>query len=152
MNKDMNNPVVYAQDLSNILDMRHILSGGSNTVSSLDVLLALLRYPQASDLHFFEGALEILRLMAPINWADASTKTNTKAHMKYEVFILETMYYIAAIILKNKPGLADELFNVMQTLEKNNDMDTISNYEAFHAEYLGIKGKKLAKTNKGMDY
>ena len=108
--------VQYGHQLTNILNMQHVLSGGYNTEYSLYLIKNLLTIKSNCSTDYYVGAMDILEQMSAINWTTVQKRTGSgNKHI-----IFENMAEIAGIIVMKRPELATKLKNIISVLKDNN--------------------------------
>lgn len=101
-----------AAQLTNILNMNHVMSGGLNTEYSLYIIKAALK--QSVD-NYEDGALEILEELATRNLTVLSKEVDNVG------IIIDLMYEILNIIVRQHPYLLGKAKRIVDFLELNNE-------------------------------
>lgn len=101
-----------AAKLTNILNMNHVMSGGLNTEYSLYIIKAALK--QSIDT-YEDAALEILEELATRNLTVISKEVDNVG------IIIDLMYEILNIIVRQHPYLLGKAKRIVDFLELNNE-------------------------------
>lgn len=101
-----------AAKLTNILNMNHVMSGGLNTEYSLYIIKAALK--QSVDT-YEDAALEILEELATRNLTVISKEVDNVG------IIVDLMYEILNIIVRQHPYLLGKAKRIVDFLELNNE-------------------------------
>ena len=101
-----------AAKLTNILNMNHVMSGGLNTEYSLYIIKAALK--QSVDT-YEDAALEILEELATRNLTVISKEVDNVG------IIIDLMYEILNIIVRQHPYLLGKAKRIVDFLELNNE-------------------------------
>lgn len=116
--------VQYGHQLTNILNMQHVLSGGYNTEYSLYLIKNLLTVNNKDFTDYYVGATDILEQMSAINW----TTVNKRTGNANERIIFELMAEIAEQIVMKRPELVTKLKGIISVLENNNQNADLHNF------------------------